>query len=115
MKENRTGKKFKSLREDAKYSQEKLARLLNCKPEQVVQWENGEEEPSLDQCMLMCRLYGMTADEMFSHINSVPRKSLNGKTPYEMFSFIYGDEILKKLNIQKIAKDEVCTTPRLLK
>ena len=41
MKENRTGKKFKSLREDAKYSQEKLARLLNCKPEQVVQWENG--------------------------------------------------------------------------
>ena len=70
MKENRTGKKFKSLREDAKYSQEKLARLLNCQPEQVVQWENGEEEPSLDQCMLMCRLYGMTADEMFSHINS---------------------------------------------
>ncbi len=54
-------------------------------------------------------------DLMFSHINSVPRKSLNGKTPYEMFSFIYGEEILKKLNIQKIEKDEVNTTPRLLK
>ncbi len=52
---------------------------------------------------------------MFSHINSVPRKSLNGKTPYEMFSFIYGEEILKKLNIQKIEKDEVNTTPRLFK
>lgn len=52
---------------------------------------------------------------MFSHINSVPRKSLGGKTPYEVFSFIYGEKILKKLNIQKIAKDEVCTTPRLLK
>lgn len=52
---------------------------------------------------------------MFSHINSVPRKSLNGKTPYEMFSFIYGEKILKKLNIQKIEKDEVNTTPRLLK
>ena len=52
---------------------------------------------------------------MFSHINSVPRKSLGGKTPYEVFSFIYGENILKKLDIQKIAKDEVNTTPRLLK
>ena len=52
---------------------------------------------------------------MFSHINSVPRKSLGGKTPYEVFSFIYGESILKKLDIQKIEKDEVNTTPRLLK
>ncbi len=52
---------------------------------------------------------------MFSHINSVPRKSLGNKTPYEAFSFLYGEEILNKLNIQKIAKDEVNTTPRLLK
>ena len=26
-------------------------------------------------------------DLMFSHINSVPRKSLGGKTPYEAFEF----------------------------
>ena len=52
---------------------------------------------------------------VFSHINSTPRKSLGGKTPYEVFSFLYGENILKKLNIQKIAKDEVNTTPRLLK
>ena len=51
---------------------------------------------------------------IFSHINSTPRKSLGGKTPYEVFSFLYGENILKKLNIQKIAKDEVNTTPRLL-
>lgn len=54
-------------------------------------------------------------DLMFSHINSTPRKSLGGKTPYEVFAFLYGENILKKLNIQKIAKDEVNTTPRLLK
>jgi len=54
-------------------------------------------------------------DLVFSHINSNPRKSLGGKTPYEVFSFLYGENILKKLNIQKIAKDEVNTTPRLLK
>lgn len=54
-------------------------------------------------------------DLMFSHINSVPRKSLGGKTPYEAFSFFYGEEILKKLNIQKIQKDKVTLQPYLLK
>ena len=44
---------------------------------------------------------------MFSHINSTPRKSLNGKTPYETFEFLYNAEILKKLNVQKIEKDMV--------
>lgn len=52
---------------------------------------------------------------MLSHINSTPRESLGNKTPYEIFTFIYGKELADKLNIQKIEKDEVCTTPRLLK
>lgn len=53
-------------------------------------------------------------DLMFSHINSAPRASLNGKTPYEAFEFLYGNEILKKLNIQKIEKDMVTLQPYLL-
>lgn len=52
---------------------------------------------------------------MFSHINSAPRASLNGKTPYEAFEFLYGNEILKKLNVQKIEKDMVTLQPYLLK
>lgn len=52
---------------------------------------------------------------MLSHINSTPRESLGGKTPYEIFTFIYGKQLATKLNIQQIAKDEVTTTPRLLK
>lgn len=52
---------------------------------------------------------------MFSHINSTPRQSLAGKTPYETFSFFYGTEILDKLNIQKIEKDMVTLQPYLLK
>ncbi len=52
---------------------------------------------------------------MFSHINSTPRASLNGKTPYEAFEFLYGNEILKKLNIQRIEKDMVTLQPYLLK
>ncbi len=53
-------------------------------------------------------------DLMFSHINSTPRAALNGKTPYEAFEFLYGTEILKKLNIQKIEKDMVTLQPYLL-
>lgn len=52
---------------------------------------------------------------MFSHINSVPRKSLGGKTPYEAFEFFYSKETLDKLNIQKIDKDMVTLQPDLLK
>ena len=52
---------------------------------------------------------------MFSHINSTPRTTLGGKTPYEVFTFLYGENIAKKLNIQKIRKDDVTLTPSLLK
>ena len=60
----------------------------------------------------------LTQDDLnliFSHINSTPRQSLAGKTPYEAFSFFYGTEILDKLNIQKIEKDMVTLQPYLLK
>lgn len=52
---------------------------------------------------------------MFSHINSTPRASLGGRTPYEVFTYFYGDDVLKKLNIQKIEKDMVTLQPYLLK
>lgn len=38
---------------------------------------------------------------MLSHINSYNRKIKDGKSPYEIFSFIYGEDILNKLNIKK--------------
>lgn len=52
---------------------------------------------------------------IFSHINSTPRLSLNGKTPYEVFAFFYGTEILNKLKISKIGKDDVTLMPYLIK
>ena len=60
----------------------------------------------------------LTQDDLnliFSHINSTPRNVLGGKTPYEVFEFLYGEDILKKLNIQKIKKDMVTLQPYLLK
>ena len=52
---------------------------------------------------------------MFSHLNSTPRASLGGKTPYEVFTFLYGKAVAKKLQITEIKKDDVCLTPSLLK
>ena len=62
-------------------------------------------------------------DLMFSHINSTPRKSLKGKSPYEVFEFMFnsidnperGQKLLKKLNIIKIIRDEVTLKPYLIK
>jgi len=52
---------------------------------------------------------------IFSHINSTPRESLNGKTPYELQEFLYGKEIIEKLNIKQIKRDEVILKPYLIK
>lgn len=54
-------------------------------------------------------------EKVVSHINSYPVESLNWRTPYESFAFNYGEDSLHKLNITKIAADEVCLKPDLLK
>lgn len=55
-----------------------------------------------------------TVSMIFSHINSVKRKSLNGKTPFEVFSFTFGEKIAALLNIAPIAATEVIQSPKLL-
>ncbi len=52
---------------------------------------------------------------MMSHINSYGRPDLGDKSPYEVFSFLYGDDILPKLRIIKIDRNEIILKPSLLK
>ena len=56
-----------------------------------------------------------TVNLIFSHINSVKRKSLNGKTPYEMFAFAYSERIAALLGINSIPASLVIQSPKLLK
>ena len=49
-----------------------------------------------------------------SHINSVKRAALNGKSAYELFAFTYGEEIPKLLGISKIPAEDVCQSSKLL-
>lgn len=52
---------------------------------------------------------------MMSHINSYARKTLGNKSPYEVFAFLYGEELLKMFNLEQIPADEIVLTPDLLK
>jgi IS30 family transposase len=52
---------------------------------------------------------------IFSHVNGVKRKIFNGKSPYEMFAFTFGEAVAALLGIREIPASEVIQSPRLLK
>ena len=56
-----------------------------------------------------------TINLMMSHVNSYSRQALNGKSPYDAFSFFYGEEILMKLGLRRIPARDVILKPELLK
>jgi len=56
-----------------------------------------------------------TINLIFSHVNSIKRKVLNGKTPYEMFSFLHSKEVATILGITEVPAMEVVQSPLLLK
>ena len=49
-----------------------------------------------------------------SHVNSIKRAALNGKSAYELFAFTDGEEIPKLLGISKIPAEDVCQSSTLL-
>ena len=52
---------------------------------------------------------------MMNHINSYKRKKLNNRSPYEAFSFYYGEDVLKKLGCSPVAAENIILKPKLLK
>lgn len=50
-----------------------------------------------------------------NHINSTPRESLGGRTPYDMALETLGEEVLKAFQLRPIAPDEVNLTPKLIR
>ncbi len=100
------------------YTGEIRSKIFYCDPQQSSQKPHVENNHNFIREILpngqdWSNLTQDKIDLMFSHINSTPRESLGGKTPYEIFTFIYGRKLADKLNVQEIAKDEVTTTPRL--
>ena len=61
---------------------------------------------------------GYTQDDislMMNHINSYGRKNLGNKSPYQIFTLLYGEDILRKMGATLIPTDEVTLHPSLLK
>ena len=54
-------------------------------------------------------------DRMMNHINSYTRANLGDRTPYEMFRFFFGKEILDLLGADLIPANEIILRPDLLK
>lgn len=52
---------------------------------------------------------------VMNHINSYKRKKLNNKSPYDAFSFYYGEDILAKLGYVPVPAGDINLTPKLLK
>ena len=52
---------------------------------------------------------------MMDHINSYKRKKLNNRSPYDAFSFYYGEDMLKKLGCSPVAAENIILKPKLLK
>lgn len=58
-----------------------------------------------------------TQDDMelvMSHVNSYPRKKLNGKSPTQSFKFLYGESLITYFRIEEIPLEEVLLKPQLL-
>lgn len=53
-------------------------------------------------------------NKVMSAINSYPRKELDGSSPIEMFTALYGEDILKVLGIKKLDFKDINLTPSLL-
>lgn len=52
---------------------------------------------------------------MMNHINSYGRNKLNDRSPYEVFSFFNGVEVLEKLGAQLILPNDIFLKPALIK
>ena len=54
------------------------------------------------------------ADLLFSHVNADVRKSMNDRTPYDVFEFLYGAGTAARLRVSRVDPREIVLKPRLL-
>lgn len=98
---------------------EKEASLFYCDPN--CSWQKGGIERNhefiryvLPKGTSFAGITQKDADLLANHINSVPRVSLNGHTPYEAGLIYLGKEKMDKLGFKPIPRDEVNLSIRLI-
>lgn len=56
--------KLQTLRKENKLSQEKLADMLDVSRQAVSKWESGQTYPEMDKLLSMCKIFGISLDEL---------------------------------------------------
>lgn len=96
------------------------SRLFYCDPQAPFQKPRVEENHTLIRRILpkgssFDALSQSDIDLVMSHVNSYKRASLNGKSPIELFSFIYGEQVLSLFPYKFVPPQEIVLLPSLLK
>ena len=98
---------------------EKQINVFYCEP--YSSWQKGGIERNhefiryiIPKGITFDKLINENIIDMMNNINNVSRRSLDYKTPYELFNNIYGNEITKKLHLTQLHKDEVNLSYKLL-
>ena len=58
------GKRIKELRKEAGLTQKQLAKMLNKSETGFASWEQGLSEPSVNDLRLLCKIFGVSADDL---------------------------------------------------
>lgn len=56
--------KLRELRETHNYTQSDIAKHLGLSRQAIHQWETGKSYPDVDNIVLLCKLYGISSDEL---------------------------------------------------
>lgn len=59
-------KTFKALRENAKISQQNLAKALKIKQSTISMWETGNSKPKLAMLPKLAKVFNVSIDEIFN-------------------------------------------------
>lgn len=70
------GNKLKSVREEYGYSQESLAKKMNCSQKTISSWEKERTHPTLKNLHQLCEIYGCT----YEYLTGVKQHDLNDIT-----------------------------------
>lgn len=99
---------------------ERLSYVFFCNPN--ASWQKGSIEKNHEYIRYVLpkgtSFAGLTQEDcnlLASHINSVPRKSLNNQSPFEAGQGFIGLDNISKLDISQIPYDDVNLSIRLLR
>ena len=103
-----------------KYTGEKICSLFYCDPS--YSWQKGSIEKNHEYIRYILpkgtSFSSLTQEDCYliaSHINSIPRLSLNNNSPYDSALLFLGKNNIEKFNIKKIDNDNIDLSIRLLK